>query len=209
MWGWGGCICMVAKVINLSFIFYLLINACTVKSCNFAYLRTLPERFHRVYLRSTVFDTNDKHQERSPQINFWTSIPVLNSPYCNAFPAQSPRIQDSSLFSHPLCKNGINKSILRWLDSGFHQPLVNPQEHLSAGTRWCIVWRLGECSFSCFSMRSRDQYQTMMVHAYSPPLHLCWSLLRISMPKDTDNMKESISRSWNINYHAGKSKKCS
>lgn len=38
-------------------------------------------------------------------------------------------------------------------------PLVNPQEHLSAGTGWytVIVWCQSECSLSCFSTRSRDR----------------------------------------------------
>lgn len=39
------------------------------------------------------------------------------------------------------------------------------------------------------------------------PMRLCSSLLRISMPEDTDNMKESISISWNINDYAGKKQK--
>lgn len=55
----------------------------------------------------------------------------------------------------------INLWILPWLDSGVHQPpifpLVNPLEHLTAGTQRCIVQCLGECSLSCFSMRSGDQ----------------------------------------------------
>lgn len=161
--GGGTCICEVAKGLQFNSIFPG--NTCAVKELQLYVASVKMERpWPRVWCQQHSILMRSKYQESTNQLS--TPGPVLNSSSRNAFHPQFPRTRAmaafrASLFSHPLSRDGINKSMPLWLDSGVHQPLifplVNPQEHLSAGTRWCIVWRLAECSLSCFSMRSRDQ----------------------------------------------------
>lgn len=130
------------------------------------------------------------------------------TPLCNA---QSSRIQvipaeafRASLFLHPLSREGINKSM-----------------HPALTGLWCPpVSHFFFFFFICQSMRTLICWNTLM-HCVTPwrmfiklffnekqgsiadcgdsciptPMHLCWSLLRIIVLEDTDNMKESISSS--------------
>lgn len=120
---------------------------------------------------STFFNNNDvlaSGVSTNWLFNFWHNPPPTPTPALISLPglpgfwSSQPKRSERHYFHVSYLQIGsIDLWILPWLDSRVHQPpifpLVNPKEHLSAGTRWCIVWRPGECSLSCFSMRRRDQ----------------------------------------------------
>ncbi len=161
-----------------------------------------------------------QHQERSSQIGFSTSSPVLNFSSCSAFPAQSPWIWTipaqafrASLFSHLLSRDGINKSMDPaptglWCPPGSYFSSCQSTRTLICRSTLMLCVTLWRMFIKLFFNEKQGSIANRGDSCILTPMHLCWSLQRISMPEDTDNMKESISSSWNINDHAGKSKNC-
>lgn len=94
---------------------------------------------------STVFNTNDVlasgeestnwlfNFQRSPELPPLAILSLPNLPGLG--PSQLKRSEHHYSRISYLEMGSINLWILPRLDSGVHQPLVNPREHLSAGTR--------------------------------------------------------------------------